>query len=136
MNRTSTRGFTLLEVMVALLIVAIALSTMIVAAGKDASDIGYLRDKTFAHWVAMNRIAEMRASRQFPKPGRHDGSEIIGDHEWFYTMNVELTQVAKIRRVDISVRADEGKHSPVLDSVSAFYALEEKPENATLENQP
>lgn len=125
MNR-KPRGFTLLEVMVALAIIAIALSVMIAAAGHNASNIGYLRDKTFAHWVAMNRIAEMRAMRQFPRVGRHDGSEILGGHEWFYVMNVELTQVKKVKRVDVTVRADERNDSPTLETLSTFYAEEDK----------
>jgi general secretion pathway protein I len=136
MSPTRQHGFTLLEVMVALAIVAIALSASIVTAGKAASDVGYLRDKTFAHWVAMNVISEMRASRQFPKTGRHEGSEILGGHEWFYVTNVELTQVPKIRRVDITIRAGEEDRAPVLDSLSTFYAVESTPQNQSPEIQP
>ena len=66
MRLVRVAGFTLLEVMVALTIVAIALSAMIAAAGKNSADVAYLRDKTFAHWVALNQISEMQARQKYP----------------------------------------------------------------------
>jgi general secretion pathway protein I len=125
MRRSSSAGFTLLEVMVALTIVAIALSAMITATGKDASDTAYLRDRTFAHWVAMNQINQMLGSREFPNPGRHDGSESLAGKEWFFLIDVERTQVAAIRRIDIKVRGNESKSAPVLARLSGFYEVVE-----------
>ena len=60
------RGFTLLEVLVALAVIAIALASIIKAVGTGAANASYLRDKTFAHWVAANRLAQMQIT-----PGRH-----------------------------------------------------------------
>ena len=129
-------GFTLLEVMVALTIVAIALSAMIVATGKDASDTAYLRDRSFAHWVAMNQINQMLGSREFPNPGRHDGSESLAGQEWFFDMDVERTQIAAIRRVDIKVRREESRSAPVLAQLSGFYeVIEPRPQTPEEEEQ-
>lgn len=63
------RGFTLLEVLVALAILAIALGALIKAGSTNTANAVYLRDKTFAHWVALNTITEMQV---------RDGGEKIG----------------------------------------------------------
>jgi len=56
----SDAGFTLVEVLVALVVVAIGLSALMVAVSGTARTSGYLRDKTLAQWIALNRIAEVR----------------------------------------------------------------------------
>jgi general secretion pathway protein I len=56
----SDRGFTLVEVLVALVVVALGLAALMVAVQGAARTSGYLRDKTLAQWVALNRIAEVR----------------------------------------------------------------------------
>jgi type II secretion system protein I len=53
-------GFTLVEVLVALVVVAIGLAALMVAVSGTARTSGYLRDKTLAQWIALNRIAEVR----------------------------------------------------------------------------
>jgi len=53
-------GFTLVEVLVALVVVAIGLAALMVAVSGTARTSGYLRDKTLAQWIALNRLAEVR----------------------------------------------------------------------------
>jgi prepilin-type N-terminal cleavage/methylation domain-containing protein len=53
-------GFTLVEVLVALVVVALGLAALMVAVQGAARTSGYLRDKTLAQWIALNRIAEVR----------------------------------------------------------------------------
>ena len=60
------RGFTLIEVLVALAIVAIGMSAVLSALSSSADTVSYLRDKTFAQWVALNKIATLRISGQQP----------------------------------------------------------------------
>lgn len=60
MSRRSNRGFTLVEVLVALVVVAIGLAALMVAVAGVARTSGYLRDKTLAQWIALNRLAEVR----------------------------------------------------------------------------
>lgn len=52
-------GFTLLEVMIALAVLAIALAAVIDKSIEAGANVSYLRDRTLAHWVAENRLAEM-----------------------------------------------------------------------------
>jgi prepilin-type N-terminal cleavage/methylation domain-containing protein len=53
-------GFTLVEVLVALVVVALGLAALMVAVQGAARTSGYLRDKTLAQWIALNRITEVR----------------------------------------------------------------------------
>jgi general secretion pathway protein I len=59
-KKRSDRGFTLVEVLVALVVVALGLAALMVAVQGAARTSGYLRDKTLAQWIALNRIAEVR----------------------------------------------------------------------------
>ena len=56
------RGFTLIEVLVALAIVAIGMAAVLGTLTSSANTVVYLRDKTFANWVALNQIAQLRLS--------------------------------------------------------------------------
>jgi prepilin-type N-terminal cleavage/methylation domain-containing protein len=60
MQHRSSGGFTLVEVLVALVVVALGLAALMVAVQGAARTSGYLRDKTLAQWIALNRIAEVR----------------------------------------------------------------------------
>ena len=66
------KGFTLLEVLVALTIVALALGALISTSGSHASSAGYLKQKTIAHWVAMNEITRLQVEKAWPGKGVED----------------------------------------------------------------
>ena len=61
-------GFTLIEVLVALAIVAIGMAAVLGALTSSASTVLYMRDKTLAQWIALNHIAEERLKVQLPVP--------------------------------------------------------------------
>jgi len=62
MKGAHARGFTLVEVMVALMIVALGLGALMVAVTSTARTSRYLRDKTLAEWIALNHLSELRLS--------------------------------------------------------------------------
>ena len=81
------RGFTLVEVMVALAIVAIALPAVLMALYQQVDDTAYLRDKEIAHMVAANKLAEMRlviASTRVLTAGKDNGSATMADRDWHW----------------------------------------------------
>jgi general secretion pathway protein I len=97
------RGFTLLEVLVALAIVALGLMAAFGQLGQTASTASRLRDKTLAHWVARDRLTELRLLREFPPLGNRSGEVELADVNWKYTLRVEETPRADVRRVEVEV---------------------------------
>ena len=105
------KGFTLLEVLIALGVLALALGAITQSVSSTTNNIAYLRDKTFAHWVAMNHVAELQTSQKYPDIGTRDGSEEMGGNEWFWHETVvdaplaaEGISIQNVRRVDVEVR--------------------------------
>ena len=113
------RGFTLVEVLVALMIVAIALAALMIAVSGTARTSGYLRDKTLAQWIALNRIAEVRLnSNQFGQ--NTDTGEIdFGNRKWHYDTRYFDTSIASMKRVVVRVYAGDAKTkgNPMVESV-------------------
>lgn len=103
------RGFTLLEVLVALAIVAIGMAAVMGALSSSAGTVSYLRDKTFAQWVALNRIATIRISGQQPATGNSDGDVDYAGTSWHYRQEVVTTDVPGILRIDVMVRPKDLK---------------------------
>ena len=66
-------GFTLFEVLVALGIIAVALGSVAIGMGRMIDDSNTLRERTFASWVAQNKITEMRLSGEIPEVSATSG---------------------------------------------------------------
>jgi general secretion pathway protein I len=121
MNRkVRPRGFTLLEVLVSLAIVAIAMGALIKGGAANASNAAYLRDKTIAHWVAMNKAAEFQLDPAWPAVATTEGKVEMASREWQWKAKVSATPDADVRRLDVDVRAADGSKDEVLDRLSAF----------------
>ena len=79
------KGFTLIEVMVALTIIAISLGALLSTSGTQANSAGYLKQKTLAHWVASNEITQLRIGKEFPDLGDKKGVTTMANHDWYWT---------------------------------------------------
>lgn len=113
------RGFTLIEVLVALAIVAFGLIAVFGQLNQSVTAANYLRNKTLAHWVAMNRLAELRLSGAFPADGTSSDEYPMANLNWRYEEKFSETQVASLRRVDISVALEDDPDRP-LATVAGF----------------
>ena len=103
MPRKTSRGFTLIEVMVALTIVALSL-TAVTAAMSQMIDAGNtMRDRTYASWIAQNRIAELRLSSTTPDVGNSNGEVEYANAEWAWRAVVSETGVDDLYRIDVEV---------------------------------
>jgi general secretion pathway protein I len=114
------RGFTLLEVLVALAVLAIAMAALIKGGADNARGAAYLRDKTLAQWVAMNVVAEQRLAAGWPATGTRRGQEEMAGHEWYWELTVAETFDEDIRRLEVAVRATEEKEAGRLVNLVAF----------------
>jgi general secretion pathway protein I len=128
----SAFGFTLIEVVVALLVVSLGMLGVIQAVSQTASNSGYLRDKTLAHWVAMNRLTEVRLQKTAPSIDKSSDEVEMGGRRWKWTMDVTQTPVETIRRIDISVRPEDSSESTKLASITGFYGTAVAPPGTAL----
>jgi general secretion pathway protein I len=105
--RRSRGGFTLIEVLVALAIVAIGMAALMTALTSSASTTSYMRDKTLAEWVALNQIEAVRLKLQRPQKGEKDGEAEMAGRKWKWHQEIMETEVKGILRVDVSVKPSE-----------------------------
>ena len=103
------RGFTLLEVLVALAIVVLGMAALMSALSSAADSSIYLRDKTFAEWVALNRIEEVRLALQRPQKGESEGEVELAGRKWQWKQEVVETEIKGILRIDVRVRPSDLK---------------------------
>jgi general secretion pathway protein I len=118
---TASLGFTLIEVLAALIIVSLGMLGVIEAVSQTARNSSYLRDKTIAHWIAMNRLTQVRLEQQPPKVDKSSDEVEMADRRWRWTMVVTQSPLPSVRRIDISVRPAEAKEDSSMASVSGFY---------------
>ncbi len=113
-------GFTLLEVLVALAVLAVAMGAVIRAVGSYTGNQSYLRDRTFAVWVARNVLVEQQLADAWPAVGELKGSVDMGQREWHWLATVSQTEEAKLRRLDVEVRPAEAEEDNPLAVLSGF----------------
>ena len=101
--RRRNTGFTLIEVMVALVIVSLALAGVAASMGQMIDTANTMRDRTFASWIAQNKIAELRLSGAMPEVGESSGEVDYANTTWAWTANVSETGVENLLKVDVSV---------------------------------
>jgi general secretion pathway protein I len=107
----SASGFTLIEVLAALVIVALGMLGVIEAVSQQARNGAYLREKTIAHWIAMNVVTEQRLQPAPPPVADSSDDVEFAGQRWRWTM----------RRMDVSVRPADARDDVVLASVTGFY---------------
>jgi general secretion pathway protein I len=103
MNRglPRTRGFTLLEVLIALAIVAMSVGALLGTVTSSASNVIYLKDKTLAEWVALNRLTEVRIDTTMPAPGRRMGNSVMAGVRWEWEEEVTELPITGMLRIDV-----------------------------------
>jgi len=102
-NPDRQRGFTLIEVMVALVIVALSLGAITAAVGQMADAAISMQRRTYASWIGLNRITEMRLANVVPEVDESDGEVTYAGQEWLWTATVSETGVENLFRVDVVV---------------------------------
>jgi general secretion pathway protein I len=114
-SRRHSPGFTLLEVLIALAVLALSMSAAIKAVADYTNNQAYLRDRTLAMWVARNVLIEHQVRKDWPKVGELKGSSEMGNREWRWLAVVSQTEEQELRRLDVEVYPidSEDDESPV-----------------------
>lgn len=103
-------GFTLIEVLVALTIAAVALAAVSRSIVQAIDTTAALRDRQLAQWVAQNQLAKIRISRSWPKANTTRGSARQMGKEWVWQQKVIALPESNFRRIEIEVFKKDNDH--------------------------
>ncbi|TCK19405.1 general secretion pathway protein I [Thiogranum longum] len=126
MNRM--HGFTLLEILVALLVVSLSMGAVVQTVGSYTRNQANLRDRVFAQWVARNQLASVQIAGDWPSVGQKKGDTDFPEdaggsksREWRWVMQVTQSPEEDMRRLDIDVfRADADDDAEPIARLSGF----------------
>lgn len=117
--RSRQHGFTLMEVLVAVAVLALGMTAVIGAAGSSTRLGSELRDRTFADWVAMNELTSIRLATTAPASGDMNGDADMGGAKWHWKATVSGTEDPNLLRIDVAVSTAD-KPDDVIETVSGF----------------
>lgn len=123
--RRSVRGFTLLEVLVALAVLALALAAAVSAGAAYVGNQAYLQERTLAHWVARNALIELQLEYPWPGTGKREDDARMADRDWHWRATIDETPEEDMRRVDVEVWLGEKDAGEPLAGLSGFVEKRE-----------
>ena len=101
--RRADRGFTLIEVLVALAIFGIVALTLLTSSRDQTRQAAAIEDRLLAHWIALNTLTDLQASNEYLDIGTIDTTAVMAGRDWFITIAVSSTPSPAVRHLDISV---------------------------------
>lgn len=110
-HHSRARGFTLMEVLVALAILAIALASVMNIVAQSASTAESVRDRLEALWIAQDRITLHRLLNVQPTADTTTGTLTFGGREWHWREAVSASPVPDLRQIEVEVRLAEDREA-------------------------
>ena len=101
------RGFTLLEVLVALAIFGLVAAAVLTASGRSLNNAGRLEELTLAGWIADNRLTELQLAQSTPAISRESRELDYGGRRWETLSAVEASSDPGLLRVTVWVASAE-----------------------------
>lgn len=107
-RRSRCRGFTLIEVMVAMTIAALGLAAVAASVSQMVDASNAMRQRTYASWIAQNKIAELRLANIVPEVSETSGDVDFAGRQWLWRATISETGVENLFRVDVRVGLPDG----------------------------
>lgn len=129
-NTARAGGFTLIEVLVAMTIIAVGVSALVASAAASSWRAEYLREREFARWIASNELATRQAVAAWPEIGTTNSETEMARSRWFIRTRTQKVADPDLRRLDIEVRKDRSEESYIY-SVTGFVGNPELRQGST-----
>ena len=107
------RGFTLVEVLVALVIFGVIAASVLKTLQDSVRQQAALEERLTANWVAQQALAEIRLRTDWPPLGKKTEKVLLADREWQVTAEVKTTNEPKMRHIVVQVGRPEAE-APIL----------------------
>ena len=120
-------GFTLIEVMVALTVVAVTLPALLFLLSQQIDGTAYLRDRSVAQWVAADRVAEVRlvtGKLRRAESGVIAGESVRAGRTWYWRSEIQETPVPGFMRLTVTVTGEDADDDSSLFTLDAFLNAE------------
>lgn len=105
-SKLLAKGFTLIEVMLAMAVFAIAGVALLAAAQNNFMNMSHLEQKMYASWVASNQLTEANLDQRWP-PQKKSGKEELAGKTWFWERKVIKTTDNNMRAIVVDVKLEE-----------------------------
>lgn len=115
----SLRGFTLLEMLIALAVVSITMLAITETVATQTRLGAELERDMAARWVASNVLELSRATEPWPDLGPRAGEMVMGRATWYWRMDVRPSPEPDMRRLEVQVFADP-EHALLVGSLTGF----------------
>ncbi|MFK7861828.1 MAG: type II secretion system minor pseudopilin GspI [Granulosicoccus sp.] len=106
-SSSAQSGFTLIEILVAMTIIAVGVSALVSSAGASAWRADYLREREFGRWVASNALTELQTLPAWPDIGTTNKEVEMGLFRWYVRTQTQAVADPDLRRVDVQVRREK-----------------------------
>ncbi|MDR3501961.1 MAG: GspI family T2SS minor pseudopilin variant LspI [Legionella sp.] len=119
MMHRKASGFTLIEVLLALTIIAVALTALLKAIAQNVEHTQRIKEKTVSHWVAMQGVAMVQLGLLQINQSQESTQDtmMLGEH-WFWRAKTSTTPIKSIQLITISVSTE--KAGPFREELHAF----------------
>ena len=118
MRTLRNRAFTLIEVMVALAIIALSLTAVAAKMGRMIDTSNSMQERTYASWIAQNKITEMRLANVLPRVTTTSGDVEYANRSWRWRAVVTETGIENLFRVDVEITSADS--NSVIRKVTGF----------------
>ena len=112
------KGFTLIEVMLAMAIFSIAGIALLSAADNNFKNLTHLEQKVLANWVASNQLVAATLDKTWPPKNNKKGTVEMAGQEWFWLRKVIKTENKDMRSVVIEIRSKEDQERAITSMVT------------------
>ena len=113
------QGLTLVEVLVALFILAMMAAVAVQVVGNAASIRQASEERALAQLCADNLLVEWMLTKEWPEVGQREGESAAGRLQCFWRVVIQATPLPTMRRLDIEIYADSQRKT-MLTQVSGF----------------